>query len=631
MVNDPAAILNYYSNWLREEKKRPLNETKVLVVGQPEVGKTSLIRAIRGEGYDEHESKTDGIAIRSWHANGQVVDEPVMLNIWDFGGQEIMHATHQFFLTKRSLYLLVLDARRSQEENRVEYWLKIIQSFGGDSPVLIVGNKIDQNPVNIDRSGLRKKYKNLMGIVETSARTGKGIVDLQTAIESQVNQLPHVHDLILGRWFKVKDHLQRLGGQRSFITRDQYIELCEAEGISDEISQRTLISFLHDLGVVIHFQDEVRLATLGILNPLWVTNGVYKIINSFALFENGGELTREMLNTILDFPEYPPDKRLFIVDMMRKFELCFDIEPDYKFLVPDLLPKDEPYTGNWDGALEFQYHYNVLPSNILSRFIVRMHMYIYKTRWRSGVVLKMGNNTALVKADYEDRTIYISVCDDETGRRDVLSVIRSEFEAIHKSFTKIEVLEKVPVPGHQDADPVDYLILRDLERKQIEYCQVKAGSEVILVKVRDLLNGVEREVVPPLNFSHSEPTSPIKAQELEEKVPLEDTVPEIQTAAAETLTAQPKVSLPSDQSNALSTPLKKRWLPQVVKAIFVLLPRIFGQLILDLLGRKAENETKLLVGYVLIVLLILVALGVVRMEILVNGFKDVWRFFFPVK
>ena len=54
-----------------------------------------------------------------------------------------MHATHQFFLTKRSLYLLVLDARLTQEENRVEYWLKIIQSFGGESPVLIVGNKGD--------------------------------------------------------------------------------------------------------------------------------------------------------------------------------------------------------------------------------------------------------------------------------------------------------------------------------------------------------------------------------------------------------------------------------------------------------------------------------------------------------
>jgi internalin A len=36
------------------------------------------------------------------------------LNVWDFGGQEIMHATHQFFLTRRSLYLLVLSGRGAQ-------------------------------------------------------------------------------------------------------------------------------------------------------------------------------------------------------------------------------------------------------------------------------------------------------------------------------------------------------------------------------------------------------------------------------------------------------------------------------------------------------------------------------------
>jgi GTPase SAR1 family protein len=33
------------------------------------------------------------------------------VNIWDFGGQEIYHQTHQFFLTERSLYALVADTR----------------------------------------------------------------------------------------------------------------------------------------------------------------------------------------------------------------------------------------------------------------------------------------------------------------------------------------------------------------------------------------------------------------------------------------------------------------------------------------------------------------------------------------
>ena len=118
----------------------------------------------------------------------------------------------------------------------------------------------------------------------------------------------------------------------------------------DETSQHTLIGFLHDLGVVLHFQDDPRLEALGILNPQWVTNGVYKILNSHELFQNQGTLTLPILNKMLNLPEYPSNKRLFIVDMMKKFELCYDIEPDKSFLIPDLLPKDEPFTGEWDGV-----------------------------------------------------------------------------------------------------------------------------------------------------------------------------------------------------------------------------------------------------------------------------------------
>jgi GTPase SAR1 family protein len=69
----------------------------------------------------------------------------ICLNIWDFGGQEIMHATHQFSLTKRSLYLLVIDNRKNEQQNCLEYWLKLIQTYGGNSPVIIVGNCADED------------------------------------------------------------------------------------------------------------------------------------------------------------------------------------------------------------------------------------------------------------------------------------------------------------------------------------------------------------------------------------------------------------------------------------------------------------------------------------------------------
>ena len=88
-----------------------------------------------------------------------------------------------------------------------------------------------------------------------------------------------------------------MGRETNFITHDKYIELCAENEVTDETSQRSLIGFLHDLGVVLHFQDDPRLEALGILNPQWVTNGVYKILNSHTLFQNKGVLTVTMPKT----------------------------------------------------------------------------------------------------------------------------------------------------------------------------------------------------------------------------------------------------------------------------------------------------------------------------------------------
>jgi hypothetical protein len=102
-------------NWIRSEARRsspqetlarthpqkhPLNEGKLILVGRGEVGKTSLVKRLVANDFDGDESKTQGIKITSWFLTHDA--HTFRLNIWDFGGQEIMHATHQFFLTERS-------------------------------------------------------------------------------------------------------------------------------------------------------------------------------------------------------------------------------------------------------------------------------------------------------------------------------------------------------------------------------------------------------------------------------------------------------------------------------------------------------------------------------------------------
>jgi internalin A len=496
-TEQPQVILNYYFAQLTGGKKS-INEAKVLVIGQGSVGKTSLVNRLVINRFSTNEVKTEGISINRWQVDNHIKTDnqpkKIRLNVWDFGGQEIMHATHQFFLTKRSLYLLVLDSRLTQEENRVEYWLKIIQSFGGESPVLIVGNKTDQHPLDIDRTGLQKKYPNIAGILETSAATGAGIEALKAAITEQVNNLPHVRDLLPETWFTVKTKLEGLGRESNFITHDKYLELCAENEVTDETSQRTLIGFLHDLGVVLYFQDERRLAELGILNPQWVTNGVYKILNDKTLFANKGVLTLPLLDEILNAPEYPPNKRLFIVDMMKKFELCYDIEADKTFLVPDLLPKDEPAELRFNGVPAFEYAYPVLPSSIMTRFIVRMNQHIDNgIVWRTGILLKIGENKALIKADIEDKKIAIAIDGLEHTRRDTLSAIRYQLDEIHGSIKGLDAQKRVPVPNAPHAEPLKYEYLLKLERAGQETLLVENGNDLIPVNVRQMLSAIEGE------------------------------------------------------------------------------------------------------------------------------------------
>jgi len=489
--NEPTTILNYYFQHIGAKERRPLNEAKMLLVGQGSVGKTSLVTRLIENKFDPGQKKTKGIKISDWKVGD------VKLNIWDFGGQEIMHATHQFFLTKRSLYLLVLNAREDDYNNRIEYWLKLIESFGGDSPVIVVINKCDDNELpDFAQQVLRSKYKNIKNFVFTSCEDGRGREELIKTISKSVSKLDHVRDELPLSWFNVKNKLETLRkDKKDYISYEIYETICKNEGITDQKSPETLIGFMHDLGVALNFRDDRELMGTNVLNPEWVTNGVYKILNYHLLFKANGVLEREMLSDILQPPGYPEDKHLFIMEMMRKFELCFDFEgfANERFLIPDMLPKDETYTGEWDDedCLCFRYNYNVLPGSIMSRFIVRSHKSIHKnTYWRNGVVLEKDGNKALVKADIEEKTISIHINGSQNTRHELLAVIRSRLKEIHGTISKLEADEKVPIPGKKDVI-VDYKHLLKLERMgEINY--IPEGYEG-KVNVKDLLNGVESE------------------------------------------------------------------------------------------------------------------------------------------
>lgn len=465
-------------------EKRALNEVKVLLVGDGGAGKTSLMKQLLGEKFDKNESQTHGINICAWQR--KLGERNIKVNFWDFGGQEIMHATHQFFFSRRSLYVLVLDGRKDEDP---EYWLKNIESFGGDSPILIVINKIDENPgFDVNRKFLQVKYKTIGGYNRVSCRTSEGIGEFRRKLEQELVDMEHLQTLWPENWFRVKKRLEAM--KADFISYEKYEEICRNEGINEDDACQTLVEFLHDLGVVLHFSDPALKET-NVINPRWATEGVYDIVNSRELADHQGVLPMASLESILEHRKYPPRRHDFLVELMKKFELCYSLEND-SILIPDLLPVGEPeFAFDYDTALKFQIHFEFFPRSIMPRFMVKMRRDIQgKLRWRTGVVLADSafGSSAVVRADGGDKKIYIYVQGEQ--KRNYFSVIWKIFRDINDDFKKLKYSQWVPLPDRDDI-LVEFEELIGLERLGIDlYTIGKLGKRY---PVKLLLDGIEDE------------------------------------------------------------------------------------------------------------------------------------------
>ncbi|MCI5157730.1 MAG: GTP-binding protein, partial [Candidatus Electrothrix sp. AUS1_2] len=497
------AIRAYFQS-LKEETVH-LHEAKVLLVGEGMAGKTSLLKRLQGLDFDKKESQTHGINVLSLSSNelpGFNNDE-CRLHFWDFGGQEIMHASHRFFMSNRSLYILVLDSRT---DSRKFHWLRHIEKYGGKSPLIVAMNKIDLNPsYNIEQKSINSRFPWIDNrFFRISCKNQEGLPELVRSIATAVPNTPLFGMEISKSWLAIRTELEQATEAKNYIDRDQFLAICAQHGVDDEISRMTLLKLLNDLGTVLFFEN-LPLTDIYVLDPHWVTVGVYKIINSEKTKD--GLLCETDLEFILNeeqirCDEYDPAKEKqftytraelrYLIQIMQEFKLCYLYsESEHLYILPNQLPKEPEEEPKLAGAnlLCFHMEYDFLPTSLFSRLMVRLKDDIQDRRrqWRYGMLLENKDLgvQAVIRMEEQNNRIMITIKGGLHSKRQYLSIIRHAIEGL--DFQELVPEELVPLPGHSGAFAKYKDLLGHEQKGWATYRDGTLGEEF---SVSDLLDSV---------------------------------------------------------------------------------------------------------------------------------------------
>lgn len=500
-VHGIEAIKNYFKEW--EKDAGYLNEIKLLVVGDAGVGKSSLSKKIINPGYmlKVNEQDTEGIDINTWviPKNEILLPFDFRVNIWDFGRSESLHSTHRLFMSRRSLYLLVVESQKEYNPDALYHWLETIRNLGGKSPVIIVCNKCDQRFPGLDINEYHKCFDNIY-YVETSCleREKNTIEELRTKIKEIVADktlIPHVRDKLPTAWLHIRGELEELRRKGNhYLSCDDYLKICCKYGMDKE-EATYLGERFNDLGIFLHFSDDFPLENTIFINIRYVSRAINRIFEDEIVKKRHGRFSDEDLNRLWGNQKDYKSKRAELASLLikEKFKLCFKLK-EGEYLAPHLLPenkKNYPWRTS-ENNLHFEYSYDnsqFMPKGILTKFILKRNSDIYEnTYWCHGVLLEYENTRAIVKESYKDRKISITL--EGLNKKGFLNIIRHTLRDIHEEFGNWPVSEMIPCnclkckaqENREDIQFFDYDTLRGCERAGQEKITCYKSYQEVLVR-----------------------------------------------------------------------------------------------------------------------------------------------------
>lgn len=197
---------------------------KLIIIGQPSVGKTSLRRAYLGEKFRINYIATIGADFSFKQIN--LGKDHINTSIWDLAGQEETFANiHPQYYKGSAGALVVYDVTNYESFESVGDWIEKYQSLTGEHkcPILVVGNKIDllaklggvsEEEQEEMVQSLRERFNHNFPILSsrTSAKTGSeinesfrilvsNIVDWQkTKVETKEDSTKDMEEFILSSY-----------------------------------------------------------------------------------------------------------------------------------------------------------------------------------------------------------------------------------------------------------------------------------------------------------------------------------------------------------------------------------------------------------------------------------------------
>ena len=307
-------------------------------------------------------------------------------------------------------------------------------------------------------------------------------------------------------WFKIKDRLEEIRQSgRNHIPVDEYFEICQDFQLNEKPAL-FLSDYLHDLGIILHFQDEIELSDIVILNYEWATKAVYLVMDNQGVLDRKGRFDDHHLFKMWKDKAFTGNKRELLA-LMKKFEICFEVT-NGKYLVPQLLPGNQPdFDFNYisrtvfeqNKELRLSYHYKFMPSGIIPRLIVKLHeLIVEKYYWKFGVILQYENAYALIQGEILQNRINLLIRGQH--KKELLGIIKSAFHEIHNSFKNLVCSEEIScdcASRNGRSEPYHFKVKSLNRRIEKGVRTIRCDECLESYNILDLLEGTTlREVAP---------------------------------------------------------------------------------------------------------------------------------------